>query len=265
MTLTFASIDIGYRDFAQYIEEFSIKKVKELEAKYDRLPKKLKRNAKGPMNNKIKKILHECTLSGKRIQTGVYDFTLSKNQGLDNNTRLALLQHLDRFILLWDRCDGFIIEQQFYNIQTKGRGKNKAGVNMDAIKLGEACYMWFLYKYPNKHISYIGSQYKTQIFGAPRMKKPERKKWVTSLAKEMYVDRDDKDMINIYDLKEYVKGKRVKTEKRIKEYHDLYPTESEDSKELAEKIISDKQKLDDVSDAFVTLQAYKYKTMIACF
>lgn len=263
MSLVVASIDIGYCDFAQYIEEFSINEMERLEVEYSRLSYKLQRKMSGIMSPEIKEILRQCTLSGKRLQTGVYNFTTTTNQGLDNETRKALLTHLDKFKELWDKCDEFIIEQQFYNIQRGG--KKGSGVNMDAIKMGEDCYIWFLYKYPNKSVSYIGSQYKTRIFGAPKMKKPERKKWVTQLAREMYIERGDEDMINIFDLKDDVRCKRIKTEKRIKEFIDKYPTNSSDASELAKNIIIEKQKLDDISDAAITLQAYKYKTRIAHF
>jgi hypothetical protein len=72
-------------------------------------------------------------------------------------------------------------------------------------------------------------------------------------------------MINLFNLAEAVKRKRINTPARVQEFKIKFPCESEDADELSTKIICEKQKLDDDSDAFMQLQAFKFKTMVACF
>lgn len=264
-----ASFDIGRCNFSQYIEDFDAEVIFELEERYSKLPQKLQRRVKGVMNNEISDILNDIVMSGDRVSTGVYDFTTEVGQGLDLQARLGLLNHLSRFKGLWDTCDIFVIEQQFFNATAFGGKKKRgtaAGANVDAIKVGEATFMWFLERYPTKEICYFGSQFKTQIFGAPwKMSKPERKKWATDKAEEFYRLREDKDMANLFDLAEAVKRKRISTEERIQTFKVEYPCEDEDTQELADKVIRNKQKLDDVADAFMQCQAFKFRTMVACF
>lgn len=270
VTIRLVSIDIGRCNFAQYIEDFCSDKIIDLERKYNELPKSQQRRVKGPMNAAIEKILLDTVMCGKRIQTGVYNFTdESSENGWDIKARMNFLKHLVSFQDLWDTCDVFVIEQQFFNASSFGGKKKRAassGANVDAIKIAEATFMWFLERYPFKTITYFGSQFKTQIFGAPwKLTKPERKKWAMEKANDFYSLRKDKDMINLFELAEAVKRKQIKTEKRIKEFKNTYPCESEDSERLSTKIITEKQKLDDISDAFIQAQAFKFKTMVACF
>lgn len=284
-----ASIDIGRCNFAQYVEDFSSTEIVKLEERYKKLPKKLKRRVRGKTNPEIEKLLEDTVLCGTRVQTGVYDFTGEKEKnseecdeydldeknvetGLTMQIRLNLLEHLNKYRYLWDTCDIFVIEQQFFNSPTfnkKGTGR-KAGsfANVNAIKMAEAVFVWFLDKYrTSKIITYFGSQFKTQILGAPwKMTKPERKKWAIEKSYEIYTKRGDEDMINIYNLSEAVKRKRINSEARIQKFKDEFPCETEDAQELADKIIREKQKLDDCyGDAFLQAQAFKFRTMVACF
>jgi hypothetical protein len=270
------SIDIGKINFAQYIEDFDSNVIISLEKKYANLPKNLQRRTRGPMNDQVWDILLEVMLSGLRVQTGVYNFTSGEvdkygERLWDNTARLNLIKHLHNFEYLWDTCDVFVIEQQYFNATLGGFGgkkksKSSSGANVDAIKIAEATYMWFLDKYPFKTIMYFGSQYKTQIYGAPaKLDKPGRKKWTICIAKEFYTLREDQDMINLFNLAEAVKRKQIKTEERVMLFKTQYPCESEDAEALSTKIIREKQKLDDSSDCFIQGQAFKFKTMVACF
>ena len=266
-----ASFDIGHCNFAQYVEDFNKDTMLAIEEKYKALPKHLQRRVKGPMNSKIEELILETTMCGTRVTTGVYDFTTSKGQGLDIPARRKLLEHLARFEYIWKSCDVFIIEQQYFNTSSfKGQKKSvrnsSAGANVDAIKVGEALFMWLLERYPETEILYFGSQNKTQILGAPwKMTKPERKKWSTAKAKSIYIARGDQDMIKLFELAAAVKGKRVNTPAKIQVFLDQFEFESDDAKELAYKIIKDKQKLDDIGDTCTQLQAAKFKFMVACF
>lgn len=268
-----ASFDMGSSNFSQYVEEFDPEIMYKLEARYKALPEHLRRKTKGPMNSKIEELLRETTLCGTRITTGVYDFTVEIGQGWDILSRQKFLNHMERFKKIWNTCDIFIIEQQYFNTGFKGKkpkfgGANQpnGGANIDAIKIGEATFMWLLQKYPDVPIMYFGSQYKTQIFGAPwKMTKPERKKWSTNKAKMIYTERKDEDMIKLFELAEAVKRKQINTKAKIQTFVDDYECDSLDAKELALKIIKDKQKLDDVGDSCTQAQAFKFKSMVGCF
>jgi len=268
------SIDIGKINFAQYIEDFDSDDIISLEKKYKNLPKKMQRRTRGPMNSEVWDILLGVVMSGLRVQTGVYNFTSDETDAYgerlwDNTARLNLIKHLKYFEYMWDTCDIFVIEQQYFNATSFGgkkKAKSSSGANVDAIKIAEATYMWFLDKYPHKTIMYFGSQYKTQIFGAPfKLDKPGRKRWAIITAKEFYTLREDKDMIKLFELAEAVKYKRITTEERVLLFKSQYPCESEDADILSTKIICEKQKLDDDSDCFIQGQAFKFKTMVACF
>lgn len=271
-TIRICSIDIGRVNFAQYVEDVDVQMILLLEEEYSNLPKKLQRKVKGIMNNNIAKIIDELILSGTRVTTGVYDFTEESNQPYDNRVRMQLLNHLNAFEDVWNECDIIIIEQQFYsmpktNRRSKAQNASAAGANVGALQMGEAVYMYFYQKYGNlKHIVYFPSEYKTHILGAPNgLTKPQRKVWSTEFAEQSYTLREDQDMINVYALAQDVKRKQFKTEERIQSYKDIYECTSEDANILCNKIIREKQKLDDISDAFNQLQAYKFIVMVANF
>ena len=247
-----ASFDIGRCNFAQYIEEFDPNILINLEKRYSSLSFKERQRSSD-------QILKETVLCGKRVSTGVYDFTdsdLPDGDRQDLSIRLYLLAHLSKFERLWRSCDIFVIEQQYFNT------RDKSDANIDAIKMGEGVFMWFLDRYPFKTICYFGSQFKTRIFNAPRkLTKARRKKWAIEITRSFYKDRGDKEMINIFNLAEAVKRKQIKTKARAESFKNLYPCHSPDTTELSEKIIN-KQKLDDVSDAFLQCQAFKFKRMV---
>src|SRR6185369_8838270 len=99
-------------------------------------------------------ILDDVIMTGTRVQTGVYNFTetvdtttavstdddvnVKVGEGWNLEARKNMLAHLRRFKELWDTCDIFVIEQQYYNTLTFGKGKSKkgksTGANVDAIK-----------------------------------------------------------------------------------------------------------------------------------
>lgn len=258
-----ASFDVGRCNFAQYVEDFDMDFLIKLKGEYKSLPKCDQRRVKGPMNKGVEKILKKVsTKKCKRIQTGVYNFTKEKSQKLDNDVRLKLIKHLNEYKYLFEGCDIFIIEQQYFS--TGGR-RAKAGVNMDAIKLGESLYFWLLLNFPKKDVMYFSSSYKTQIFGATlKMTKDQRKKWATEKVREIYEKRNDVDMINIFNLCDEVKGKRMNSEEKILEYNINCPVE-ENLYELRKKVVCEKQKMDDVSDACLQCQTYKFRKYVACF
>ena len=263
-----ASFDIGKKNFAHYVELLSEKDIEILDGlreEYSSLPKKQQRRVKGPMNDEIASILHRVCMTGTRVQIGVYDLREDKESTtLDMETRRNILMHLDNYRELWINCDRIIIEQQFFRTSIyKGKGTE---ANVDAIKIGELVLGWFLNEFPHKEISYFGSQNKTLILGAPyNLDKSGRKKWAIVKSEEIYRARKDEDMIEIFDLKDRIFRKRLNTPKKCEEFLSSCKAISEDCRALAKRMIYDRQKLDDVFDCLVQLQAYKFRAMVAMF
>ena len=103
---------------------------------------------------------------------------------------------------MWSTCDIIVIEQQYFNTFSGRRKKSGNGANIDAIKLAELTFGWFLDRFPNKEITYFGSQFKTQILGAPTdQNKLQRKKWSVEKGFEIYTLRDDEEMVKIRKLR----------------------------------------------------------------
>lgn len=266
-----ASIDIGKKNFAQYIEDFDETELEKYKTTYSELPKTFQRRVKGKMNANVEEILQGIFLCGKRVQFGVYDLRRNKSSNdLDIPTRRNILAHLDRFKDLWSTCDVVIIEQQyFHSLSSNGARTPGGGANVDAIKMAELVLAWFLITFPEKPhgwIGYFGSQFKTQMLGAdPKLTKIQRKTWAVDKSKEIYTSRNDEDALMLYDLSVEVKGKRFTKEERVSEFLCPFEDKEECVRELAEKIVREKQKLDDVADCCLQAQAYKFRNIVACF
>lgn len=265
--LRIASIDIGKKNFSQYIQDTDIETLQKLKNEYRKLPKCLQRKTSGNMNKSVENILKQIFLSGTRIQTGVYDLRADKTSDVfDVETRKNIISHLNSFYDVWKTCDVILIEQQFFRTFNGRRRGGGSSANVDAIKIAEAVFTWFLIKFPDKELTYFSSTLKTQVLGAPyKLTKIQRKKWAEEKCKEIYQLRNDEMMINIFELSKDVKGKRMNSETKIQKYMEQFSDSTDDVKYLAEKIIREKQKLDDVSDTLVQCQAYIYKFLIACF
>lgn len=234
--LRIAAFDFGKVNFAFYVEEIPISKIEELSTKYKNLPRKFQRVVKGEMNQYIEELLEELYVSGKRIEMGVFDIREDKeSQNLDHETRMNMHQLLSKYEHVWDECQIIVLEQQYYAMDKVGKNINtkmKFGINMDAIKLGEACLNWFLIKYARfKEITFFGSVYKTETLGAPpKLTKPQRKKWSIEKATQILKSRGDNEAIDQMNQKKNAKGK--------------------------------KQKLDDICDCITMMQAYKFRKLI---
>jgi len=197
-----ASFDIGKRNFAQYVEDFSQKDCDKIREMYNKLPKRLQGKLK-VIPNEVQPIIHELCLCGNRVAAGVYDLSNPNTTDLDIITRNNIIQHLLRFQDLWDTCDYIIIEQQYYNAFLQGKRKRKdgCGANIDAIKIAELVMTYFLIHNPNSIIKSFNSMYKTHTLGASQednKTKPKRKAWAIQKAREIYTQRRDEDMIKIF-------------------------------------------------------------------
>lgn len=271
LTLRLASFDIGKNNFAQYVEDCDYTLLQEIKGLYHGLDEKELKRKGG--DNLQQPLLESVFRNGRRVDIGVFDFQTNGSRSntktmkngrtinsLDNSTRLNFLKHLYSYKKIWDTCDIFVIEQQYVNLFGRQRG-----INIDALKLGEATVMWFLEHYPYKIVKTFGSQHKTNVLQAPKkMSKPQRKKWATVKALEIFRDREDGEAMGMWELVEKVKGKRTKgNEEKIQSYLIEYEECAKDIRLMCDKIVRTRQKLDDISDVLVQLQAYKYKTFVS--
>jgi len=259
--LRIASFDVAKINFGQWIEDIPISKLRNLKEKYRNLPTRFQRRVRGDMNSNVTKIFEELFKAGKRVHIGVYDFRNNKDEKpkLTYQMRKNFIAHLRGLDFLWRTCDIFIIENQYSG------GRKRKG-NTDAIRVAEALFIWILENYPFKEILYFSSSYKTQILGAPpKLSDKQRKKWAIEKAEEIHKLRNDLDMLEIHELKKRIYRKRLNSESKIQSFLEGFEQKSDDLRWLADKIVRERQKLDDFSDAFLQLQAYLYKTFVACF
>jgi len=161
-----ASFDIGKKNFAFVIEE-----IEEKELQKQRL---LKKN---------KKSIIEC---GKIVLFKNLDLTMDTNKKLYLDPKIFhnMYHELDKYACYWDKCDTILIEKQM-----SFRGKR----NPMALKLGQHCYSYFVYKYGmGKEIIEFPAYHKTQELGAPKKQtKAQRKKWAVEKAQSILAQRGD--------------------------------------------------------------------------
>lgn len=251
-----ACFDIGKKNFAFYTEECDDEVLKKLKTSYSKLPKMKQRKVKGAMTTEILNMQKELFLTSKRLKSdegcpntpggcrvkntfgsntfGVFDLRDDKDSNdLDMQTRVNMQILLKSFSWLWEQCDVIVVEQQYFNITSRGNRGQGSGANVDAIKLAECCVCWFLDNYhPFKEICYFGSMYKTQTLGAPdKLTKPQRKKWSIEKGTEIFTNRGDLEILEIMSGFKNSKGK--------------------------------KQKLDDIFDCLIMCQAYVFRKFIA--
>lgn len=261
VTLRMASFDIGKNNFAQYVEDCSLDDIRKVRDVYRTTSPDLLKRTRGVLSETVQVFLERIFLNGRRVDIGVFDFQTgdaSDSKKLDNATRKNFLQHLHNYRDLWDTCDIVVVEQQYVNLFGRQRG-----INIDALKLGEATVIWFLDHFPHLKVVTFGSPYKTQILGAPsKMKKLERKKWATAKALEIFKMRNDEQATRMYDLAERIKRKRLNTEEKIQSFLIDFEGCDPDIWGMANCIVRKRQKLDDISDVVVQLQAYKYKIFV---
>jgi hypothetical protein len=213
-----ASFDIGKKNFAFYIEEMDEKQI------IESIPKNSRYNVDGTCTVKFKKIMNDIYKNGKTILHINEDLTKNcdKDKYLDTEIFHNMVDHLDKYAEYWDKCQSFVIEMQM------SFGKNR---NPMAVKLGQHCYSYFIFKYGRfKKTIEFPAYHKTQVLGAPKkiidkkgklvkMSKPERKKWAV---KEAALILEERGEIEVMD--------NIKT----------------------------KSKKDDLSDVICQLQAYKF-------
>jgi hypothetical protein len=220
-----ASIDIGKKNFAIYIEEFNKNDLLSIQ----NIPKNKRYEISGIPTKEFEVILNSIYKNGKIVLILNEDITINclNTKKLCNNIFYNLIDLLDKYILYFDNCDTILIEQQMQF----GKKRN----NSQMTKLSHFCYSYFIIndKYKNKNIIEFPAYYKTQVLGAEKiqtiknnkiiykfMDKPTRKKW--SIQKTI-------DILNLRD----------------------------NSNSSLNWLLSNKKK-DDLSDVIIQLQAYKF-------
>jgi hypothetical protein len=180
----------------------------------------------------MQKILDQVFLNGKIILHKNLDLTenCDPKLKLDPETFHNMIDELDKYAEYWDTCSAFVLEEQMQFAKK---------INNMAIKLGQHCYSYFAFKYGRyKQIIVFPAYHKTQVLGCAKDKgkpyksgktrwkaveKPQRKKWAIEKALQILTSRHQDDII----------------------------------KEMTKKIGRKKQKMDDLSDVIVQLQAFK--------
>lgn len=190
-----ASIDIGKKNFAFYIEECDKNKLLNIK----NIPKTRRYNVDGTCTEVYKNIIDSVSLNGKVILYKNCDITdgCKKDAYFDCEILYNLTELLDSYIEYWDKCEAIVIEQQM------SFGKKN---NTMALKIGQHCWSYFGIRYSRfKKVIEFPSYNKTQILGAPKvekrtkkgkvsyvaMEKPARKKWSVERATTILADRDD--------------------------------------------------------------------------
>lgn len=207
-----ASFDIGKRNFAFCIEEVDVEKLKKL----GNIPKTKRFNPDNSCTEEYQKLISSVYTTGDVIMSKNIDLTTDteKSKYLDKQIFINMYNELDKYP--FEICDIIIIEQQM------SFGKM---TNTMALKLGQHCYSYFIYKFrKEKEIIEFPAFYKTQILGAPKkLDKPNRKKWSVDKAISILSERGDVETLDN---------------------------------------IIDENKRDDLADVFNQLQSFKYLRFI---
>jgi len=218
-----ASFDIGKKNFAFYIEEINTNDLKIVN-----IPLSKRYNADGTPTSEMSNILNSIYKNGKMVLFKNLDLTenCEKKCYLDPQTFINMNNVLDSYSEYWDKCSYFVIEQQM------SFGKNK--INTMALKLGQHCYSYFLFRYGTfKKPIEFPAYHKTKVLGCSKIQnklkngkirykninKPQRKKWAVKKAIEILTLRNDIETLDI---------------------------------------ISTHKKKDDLADTLIQLQAFKF-------
>jgi len=218
-----ASFDIGSVNFAFYIEEINITKLKEIVN-----ISKLKRyNPNGTCTKEFLEIIRKVYINGKKILIKNINITKNtdKKKYFDIELCYNLTDVLDEYSEYWDKCKTIIVEQQM------SFGKK---TNTKALKLAQHTESYFIFKYGRfKYVVSFPAYYKTQILGCEKIEKR------TKTGKINYKNIDQRSR-----------------KKWAIEEGSFVLAEREDFETLSE--IASMKKADDVNDVIIQLQAFKF-------
>lgn len=219
-----ASFDIGSRNFAFCIEKFDSCVL----TNYKNTNKDERYNEDGTCKSDFSEILNNVYKNGELVIFCNNDLLKGKKSTsyVDSENYYNMYELLEKYKSYFDKCDVILIEQQM------SFGAKK--YNTLAVKLGQHCMSYFIYKYgKTKKVIEYPAYYKTITLGAPKvekilksgkksykaMDKAARKKWSIIKCEEILKIRDDDETM-----------KNLKT----------------------------KKKKDDLSDVLIQLQSFKF-------
>ena len=221
-TIRIASIDIGKINFAFLIEEINIERIN-----LENIQKNQRYNIDGTVTTNFKKILDNVCINGTTILYKNSNITTGciKGKYIEQKLFHNMNNLLDEYSNYFDTCSIIIIEKQM------SFGKK---INTMALKLGQNCMSYFIFKYGMfKTIIEFPAYYKTQILGCSKIIKTNKK----GVSKYISVDKTKRkkwsieEAINILTLRnDIITLEHLKTSK----------------------------KKDDLADVLTQLQAFKY-------
>lgn len=177
-----ASFDIGSKNFAFTIEKFDSVKLGCIK------PPTVRYNKNFTATDEFKHTLNEVYKNGEILQHMNIDLTKGIPQSklksyLNPGIFRNMISELDRYKLFFEEVDIVIIEQQM-SFGTK--------LNIKAVKIGQACFTYFLMRYPNVEVLEFGAFHKTKVLGAIKgLTKPQRKKFAVEETKNILSLRED--------------------------------------------------------------------------
>lgn len=174
------SIDIGRVNFAVYVEEWLVGDLHDIK-KRNRV-KSFVRNTH-PDACSTRSLVETA---GRCVFIDVQNFTSRKNQPYDDDVRRNILAYFQNHDALLDSVDVFLIEKQYYNPMRKGKS------NIDAMMTGEFVYCALFSRIREGQVlMYFPSRFKTELWGAEKMTKPQRKAWSAREAVRILTRRGD--------------------------------------------------------------------------
>ncbi len=218
-----ASFDIGKKNFAFLIEEVDISVLTSIV----NIPVYQRYNIDSTPTDEFKIILNNVFSSGRIILYINSDITTgcSKSKNIEQRLLYNMQILLDEYSIYFDTCSIIIIEKQM-------AFGNK--INTIALKLGQNCMSYFVFKYGMfKEIVEFPAYHKTQILGCSKIlksKKNEKNKYVS---------------VNKYTRKKW----------SIQEAINILSIRSDNTN--LNHLLKSKKK-DDLADTLTQLQAYKY-------
>lgn len=179
--VTVASFDIGSKNFAFVVERYDDKLFNNLKCDY-----RYKKD--GTPTDEFKHILNQVYKNGQILNYVNMDLTKNIKPSklksyLDPDIFRNMITELDKHKPLFQDVDIVLIEQQM-SFGTK--------VNVKALKIAQACFTYWLMRYPKVEVMEFKSFYKTQVLGAvKKLTKPQRKKFAVEEASIILNIRED--------------------------------------------------------------------------
>lgn len=191
--LRIASIDVGKRNFALYVEDVPLQRYVALRTLS---PKSSETGRKTDLKSKLRRIyrlgrtvlLEAKDICSEDVDNGVESY--------DNGSRLNLFAYLDERRDVLDDADVVLVEKQYFaqlSFGKKSAKRSGSEANVVAIKIAEDVVSWFLIRYgETKEVIMYPSQFKTVMLGAPKgLNGRGRKKWSVEKATRIMSHRKD--------------------------------------------------------------------------